>query len=387
MLCINERLNFTIILMAYLLLITPFTYFLGSIFDDTQFLYNYKDIICLLLLIPILLNLKCNITLILLVIYFICISLYALIISRTNIDILFYLLSVREFTLFPLTYTLIGYYLSIDNPKKFYKFIYAFLGICFVLTVLYIFIYPDDSFSRALRLRSFWDREHECAIIGGLLFIIFYINKINLFFKLPMLFTSASLIFLSGSRCVIFGVIFVVTLIELKNKNWLRFLFIVLSCAGIIALFPYTSRANRTLAYNLNFRIEQYTLAKESLIQSKLIGIGADKYGKVGNYIKEYKFNNKATTTMDSSIIKYTLNYGIFYIVPFICFLLLTLFMFVFSPVKETQIYSIIIFSIIIGLVTSKMGAYPLNLIFYTCIGFISGKIKIINSQGASYNV
>ncbi len=382
----NKTLNFIIILIIYLLLITPFTYFLGSIFD-AKLLYNYKDIICGALLIPTFFSLKFNANLILLGIYFICISLYAFILGKTNIDILFYLLSVREFTLFPLAYLITGYYLSIDNPQKFYKFLYIFIGICFSLTLFYIIICPHDSFSSALRLRSFWEREHECAIISGLLFIIIYINKLNLFFKLPMLFTSASLMFLSGSRSVIFGLIFVIALIELKNKNWLKCSLLLLSFMSILALFPYTSLANRTLAYNLNPRIQQYTLAKESLLQSKLMGIGSDKYGRVGSHIKEFKIKNKATTTMDSSIIKYSLNYGIFYIVPFISFLMLILFMFIVSPVKDTQTYSIIIFSIVIGLVTGKLGAYPLNLIFYTCIGFISSKIKIINSQGASYNV
>ncbi len=382
----NKLLNTIIILMIFLLLITPVTYFLATTFN-TKFLYNYKDIICVIFLIPAILSLKSNASLMLLSIYFICLGLYPLIITNTNPDILFYLLSVRELALFPLAYIIVGYYLSINSQKHFYRFIYTFLVICFVLTVFYILIQPQESFSTVLRLKSFWEREHECAIISGLLFIILYINRINLFFKLPMLFITMALALLSGSRCAIFGVFFVVALIELKNKNWLKASALILSFISILALFPYTSLAHRTLAYNINPRIEQYTLAKEGLVQSNLLGIGSDKYGRVGNYIKEYKLNNKSTTTMDSSIFKYSLNYGVFYIIPFICSFMLILFMFLLSSVKDSQVYSVIIFSIIIGLVTGKLGAYPLNLIFYSCVGFVCSKIKITNSQGASCNV
>ena len=88
---------------------------------------------------------------------------------------------------------------------------------------------------------------------------------------------------------------------------------------------------------------------------------------------------------MDSTLLKYLVNYG---------FLFLLLFLFWvakagFSIIKiknNSEIYflvSVFIFSSVIGLVTGKLGAYPLNLIFYMVLGSISyflGKRNSINA-------
>ena len=131
-------------------------------------------------------------------------------------------------------------------------------------------------------------------------------------------------------------------------------------------------------------RINQYNLGWQSILDSNFLGIGPDKYGVLSSVVKVYycKFG-MCTSTMDSTILKYTVNYGILYVLgvtfclagPFRLFLKQNI-----LPEEKTLI-SMILFGIIMGCITGKLGAFPLNMFFYLALGALSHDRKKIVDQ------
>jgi len=187
-------------LMMKLLYLTPMPYFLAALVDNKS-LYIIKDII--ILGIFILLFFRPYPKIIYAVIsVFMAINIYAL--SFSYNDILFYILSVREFLFYPLFGILLGYYLS--KCDRFEEYFFNFLMITFSLTVLYLVLFPYDSFGSTLRLKSFWDREHEPAIVAGVIFIWTMYSDKSKKFKAIVLPLSIVVMLLSASRSVLLGV-------------------------------------------------------------------------------------------------------------------------------------------------------------------------------------
>ena len=152
-------------LIMFLVYLFPLTYFIAKLVGD-QSLYAIKDILALGIFMVLILKPYPKIIYIFSSILII-INLYALAFSYN--DILFYILSVREFLFYPLFGILLGYYLAQNNKFEYYFF--RFILISFILTIIYLVLFPYDSFGSTLRLKSFWDREHEPAIIAGIVFI------------------------------------------------------------------------------------------------------------------------------------------------------------------------------------------------------------------------
>ena len=88
----------------------------------------------------------------------------------------------------------------------------------------------------------------------------------------------------------------------------------------------------------------------------------------MGNLRKIYSFNGLYTVTMDSSILKYTMNLGVVFIIIYFTIIAKT-----FKGAKKynRDIFSVIIFGLAVGVFTGKLGAYPLNLFFYLLVGYL----------------
>ena len=251
----------------------------------------------------------------------------------------------------------------------------------------YLFLSPS-SFSNAC-LQSYWDGPHELGIISALSLLYIFCVRNHFPFKwilwMPI---STSLFILSGNRSS-FAAIFICLLIHfLLTRNILAFsiisalLYLVLSSDT----FLLTGKA---LDY-LPKRIEQYTMAFQVFDSTYFLGIGPDKMGSVGGLVgRSFCFNNVCTSTMDSSILKYTINYGVL----FFPILLSWLFLLQHSYSKSFQpmhlkpfIFYLIVFALINGLVTGKLGAYPLNFYFYTSLGIVATSYsRSLKSSAHSY--
>ena len=357
----------------------PFFYALAQIINN-NILYGVKDIL-LLGVAAILVFYKVNIFIILNISFLFIINFYALALSSE--DLLMYFISLREFLFYPVIGILLGYFFT---KRKGSVVIFEIVVIYLLITYLFLIIFPNDSFGSTNRLRSLWDREHETGIIGGIAFLgAWFLLKKSLF-KYLLITLSIGMLIMSGSRSAFLGVAFSLFVVYIRNFS----IFKILILSGVFTLlatfFTYFTLAERAIDHNFMMRINQYSLAYEAIINSNFLGIGSDKYGVIsGLQRKELCINGICTSTMDSTLLKYLVNYG---------FLFLLLFLFWvakagFSIIKiknNSEIYflvSVFIFSSVIGLVTGKLGAYPLNLIFYMVLGSISyflGKRNSINA-------
>jgi len=139
--------------------------------------------------------------------------------------------------------------------------------------------------------------------------------------------------------------------------------------------FSFLTIADRAIDHNLVARLQQYQLAIDALNISNYLGIGTDKYGVVAGVMhKEYCLYGNCTTTMDSSLVKYFVNYGIVFLILLGSFLVFfTKYSFLKNiPFRERNtIISMFIFSLVMGAVTGKLGAFPLNIFFYMIIGIV----------------
>lgn len=368
----------------------PWIYIFAAIINNKS-IYALKDFLAYFIIIQIVLYIiKSNSRLekkYVLLLFFI--SLYVLINSLAKVeDFQFWFYGVREMIVTPLVYIVIGLFIGEVNTTEGYfeNIITKSLMISVVLTIIYMLMFPGASFSQTHRLFAFWNSEHEPAILSGLLIILLIYNKnVSKSIKAIMFLFCMVIIFLSASRSV-----FIATLIGLMVPFLRKISIKNLFCLGIIIIISiflfdyYTQLTHRDIFYNLIARTRQYHMAFEIFKNHPLTGIGIDKYGVVGNNVKVMVTSYGATTTMDSTIIKYLTNLGLFYYTLLLIFTLNIIkdILYIMKKCwnKYNYMLSILSFSLIIGCFTGKLGAFPLNLYFFVLIGYII-KLKGENEQ------
>ena len=225
------------------------------------------------------------------------------------------------------------------------------------------------------RLSSFWDREHEPSFVGAMLIIATISQtkrdgrKLHLKdIAIPVLLGGFCMI-MSKSRSAIvafLGTMIYVFTDKLKLKNVIAVILIGISCYA--ATEYYSVITNRALDHNIDARTSQWTMAYKLFDSNPLFGIGTDKYGGgLGSQGKRLTFQGAATTTMDSSLIKYLLNLGLIFVVLFFLLLMKT-----YKTIRKYDRYAyiFIIFGLLIGAVTGKLAAYPMNQYFFPLIGY-----------------
>jgi hypothetical protein len=349
------------------LIFVSLLFYVAAALVDNKFLYIVKDIVLVFVLFWALL--RCypiNVWKVIGVFAFI--NTYALVLSHSDIDLIFYILSLREFLFYPVVGILLGYHLSEYN--KFEKYFFRFILISLFLTVLYLIFFPYDSFGPTFRLTSFWDREHEPAIIAGVFLLWVSFSNYGRKYKILAMLVCISILLLSASRSVFLAIFIPIFLLQVKNMSIYKILLSMFFVAVFLSLYPYITLSGRGVDHNIDLRVAQYVLALTSLYDHNFLGLGSDQYGVVGSLSKEYCIHGQCTTTMDSTLLKYTVNYGVFFIIPFIVFLYkIFLYFFKIERNIEKKVFSILVFSLVIGATTGKLGAFPLNFIFYMIFG------------------
>jgi len=350
-----------------LLCVVPFFYAAAQIFNNT-ILYGVKDLL-LLGMISVLIFYRVNIFVILNVIFIIILNLYALALSSE--DLLMYVFSLREFLFYPTVGIILGYFFT---KRKGSIAIFEIVVIYLLITYLYLLVFPDDSFGSTNRLKSLWDREHEPAIIGGVAFLGGWFLLKHSLLKYSLITLSIGLLLMSGSRSAFLGASLGLLVIYARNFSIFKILILAGISILLITFFSYLTLAERSIDYNITARLDQYKLAYDAIISSSFLGIGTDKYGVISGFAnKQFCLNGLCTTTMDSTLLKYFVNYGLLFVLVF----LFWIYQAGISLIKikdDPEIYflvSVFVFSIVIGLVTGKLGAYPMNLIFYMDLGAI----------------
>ena len=353
---------------------TPVVYAISKVIGN-QSLYAIKDIWMMLLCVQIFIsvrkvsiNLK---SLLLISVYFI----YIIASSLLHIeDGYFWLISIREMVVTPLMLIILGAYLDFNNIN-FLTYSRKVLFFICALTVLFSFAFKSISYGATNRLNSLWDREHEPAIIGALLITATVAeirrDKKKHFVKdlLVSCLLGGFCIIMSRSRSGILALFFSLIYIyadKLKGKNIVAL--VVLGIGGYFAVEYYSVITHRALNYNIGARLSQYSLARELIISYPLFGIGVDKYGVLGSVTKEFSYNGLSTITMDSDLIKYIVNLGLVYAI-----LLITLLRKTYKYVSrfDRNAYIFVVFGLVMGAVTGKMGSYPMNQFFYPIFGYI----------------
>lgn len=279
--------------------------------------------------------------------------------------------------MYPLLGIFLGYFFFKKNGAiSLFKISVVYL----IMTYVYFLTFPDESFGSTNRLHSLWDREHEPAIIGGVVFLgaFFLLRKAH--FRNLVLLLSLGLILFSGSRSGLIGIAIAIFLIYLKEFSIKNIFLLALFVFLVINFFSFLTVSDRAIDHNLSARLNQYVLAYDAIVNSSFLGIGSDKYGVVSGIVhKEYCLGGHCTTTMDSSLIKYLVNYGIFFAALLFAFLAICGFLFFKYSRSPTVNYilSIVIFSLVIGLFTGKLGAFPMNLFFYMAVGSVFYILKL----------
>lgn len=346
-----------------LFFLTPFLYFVKGAFQ-IPFVNNIKDLLILVLgffsFFRLALSHK-KFDKSLMFLFFI----FSLVILMTLLkmeDFLFYLISIRELIVYPFLYISIGLLLY-EQKIDFNKLMFYSCFLCVLLMYFFFILYPGLSFGLTGRFKAFFDREHLPSIFSALcvLYSLYYID--NKWFKVVVVILSLIIMALTGSRSVLLSLVFVYLIyyIKFSLKNIFSLMFL-----SFIFILIMQNLFTRDIYYNLEGRTHQYDLARLSIEENFFTGIGIDKYGVLGNIIKEYNYRGYSTVTMDSSFIKYFVNLG----VPMALLYLLIFFISIFKKrfkdkEKNVLIMRVLIFAFLMGTVTGKFGAYPLNLIFF----------------------
>jgi len=350
-----------ILFFKFLVILTPLLYFFKEAYS-IPFLNNIKDLIIIFLgLLTIMINLKNN----LFNKYFIrLVRIYVLIflVSLINFeDTFFYLVSLRELIVYPIFYMSIGQYFK--DKLDFNKYIYY--GAIFSVFLMYFFLilFPDLSFGLTFRFKGFFDREHLPAIFSSIAIIYSLYYQKNNILKIIVIVASLILIALTGTRSVLLALIlvYVIFVIKLNVKN-----LISIYLLGIVGYLVMQFFFTRDILYNLEDRESQYDLAEQSIAENFFVGIGIDKYGVLGDRVKEYSYNGYSTVTMDSSFIKYAVNIGIPLTITYLIYLLYLIYIRKSSVrEKEIMVKRVLLLTFLMGTVTGKFGAYPLNMLFF----------------------
>ena len=341
---------------------------------NTSTLYAIKDVLFLVIFLFLLRHTFSN-RLFLMAAGFIVLCLYSSFRSFENPGL--YLLSLREFLFYPLFGMLLGYrctQLRIDDAV--FRVSIVFL----LFTISYLVVFPNDSFGSTSRLKSFWDREHEPAIVAGIttLGAVFFLRWRS-FIKVPLILISILVILLSGSRSILLGVGASLLVVALWQGSFKFILVLFIVALVIFFNFEQLTLSGRSLDHNLLARTEQYQLALDSIVNTDFLGIGADKYGAVSGLAHvEYCVGNRCTSTMDSSLIKYVVNYGFIFVLFFVIWCLQILCLMLRNESNASKFaVSVFVFSLTVGAVTGKLGAFPLNLLFYMNMGVVLGMLRV----------
>lgn len=317
---------------------------------------------------------------------YLLIGITSIIIAMINYDdYIFFFVYYREFLVYPLAFIYLGS-LYHKNCRNLILDAYYSLGFCVILLMVYSLILPQDSYGVTGRLTSFFAGEHAPAVVS-LLYILIYLStrrSSNLFSVDAPTVTAAIavyMIFLTDSRFSIVSlmVLFFLQILIRKGKDRVILLFTMMLVVIFGYLFiDFSSISVRGYDYNFSARFEQYALARSLIEEHWFLGIGVDKYGKIGSLEKMYSLNGYSTITMDSTIIKYTVNTGIPLIIIWLFFLLSPIF---FRSRKKrylvTSIYHyLIIIALVTGLVTGKLGSFPLNMYVFLFLGFSYQEIQ-----------
>lgn len=346
--------------------IVPFFYILAKVFN-TSVLFGVKDVF-FVFLIPLLLFVGVRTYVMLSILFFFILNLYALFISLD--DVLLYFLSLREVFFYPVFGILLGAYFAKQGREV--NIFYVSL-VYMAFTYFYLFFNPVGSFGSTLRLKSMWDSEHEPAIIGGISFLgsLFIIKERKK--KVFLLVFSIGLLLFSASRSALVAIFLSVFLIYFRKASFVKIIFLLsIFFIGFIS-FSMITYSGRSVDHNLSARFEQYDLAIDAILETNFLGLGTDKYGVVSGVVsKNYCLNGNCTTTMDSSLIKYFVNYGFLYFFIFIFIFINTCFIY-FKRLNDVSVFliSVVSFGIVVGFFTGKLGAFPLNLFFYSSLGAI----------------
>jgi hypothetical protein len=358
--------------------IIPVFYAIGRIYGESL-LYGVKDLIFPAMFI-FLIVMRFNYYLWISVLLLAVINIYAL--ALVTQSYVLYLLSIREFFFYPVFGMLLGYFLF-KKEGVFPIFRISFFYLLF--TYLFLLFFPEASFGSTNRLHALWDGEHEPGIIGAIVFLgaLTLLKKTHL--RNLILLLSVGLILMSGSRSIFMGLAFGLFVIYLREFSAKKIIFLILLSFIVINIFDSLTISGRALDHNLHKRMDQYVLAYDMISNSNYLGIGPDKYGAVSGVARErYCLNERCTTTMDSSLIKYLVNYGVFFAIVLLGLLIFCVILFFKnrgSPMV-TYFLSIISFCLVVGSVTGKLGAFPMNLFFYMAVG--SGFYLLIPKRGVN---
>lgn len=362
-----------IVISKLLILGTPIFYFLSKLMDVSSIRFSKDFLIIVLGLFSVLINIKRNLfNRIFFKILFV--FLIMVFVSLINFeDPLFYAISIRELVIYPVFYMSIGLTLS-KSGISVNMLIYKSLIICFYLMVFFGFFFYSKSLGEHTgRFRAFFDGGHLPAIFSSLiiLYVIFY--QKNKSYKLVLIIVSFLMLLMTGTRSALLFLIIVYSLYAFKFSVKSIFSLIIL---GLVFLTLMAKYFERDVFYNLEARIFQYNLAWQLIQDNFVFGIGIDKYGVLGSFKKKFVYGNFSTVTMDSSFFKYVVNLG----VPLTISYLLVLFSLIKKVSKKEKVNILIkrvmLFSLLMGTVTGKFGAYPLNMIFFMNIPIMINKIK-----------
>lgn len=364
-------------LIAVLFLLYPFNYLTGHLAGNSL-LYIVKDMyIIALVAVLLIVLLPSQLVFDRVHIYFLGLLIFATVIATAHFENpIFLVFGLREMVILPPSFVLLGYVTVYRyGIEGYYKLLLYSLLVAVALTCAFTLVFPAESFGGTDRLRSFWDSVHEPGIIAGLLLI--YILAMR-----PLRTPSTNggvavvaclVVILSGSRSVYAAIFGAVALLALYyNPKRVAQLLLVFAAIVVAFLTYYDTISTRPLLYNLHLRFQQWSLAAQLFSENPLFGIGVDKYGAVGPFRRVYEQGGITTTTMDSSLIKYTVNLGLFYILAFLSLVgysLVRVNNLRIDTSHKQLLTSVIVYSLIIGAVTGKLGAFPLNMYFYSAFG------------------
>lgn len=352
---------------------TPVIYAVAAIIGSSS-LYAIKDLLMYLIVIQIVLhdirkNQEFPKSRMLLIVTY---TIYVIISSTFRMeDAGFWLVGFREICVTPLSLMIIGGFLN-NCEENLLNLLKGSLLFSCVLTTAFALLFRAQSFGSTNRLSSFWDSEHEPGIIGGLFIticIVDYLERKKMRKRdIVCMLLSGFLMILSKSRSVFIAISLSLAYLLMKKPTVKK----AMSLAVLIVVFvlfwkSYDTLMNRSIDYNLTPRIEQYSMAFHLVSENLLFGIGIDKYGVMGNLVKVFRYDNYSTTTMDSSLLKYMLNLGLIFCIVYFIIIHTS-----YEEIKKTNsyIFAIVIFGLCMGLVTGKLGSYPLNQYFYIIVGY-----------------
>lgn len=367
-----------------LMLMYPMVYLVANLLNNTM-IYGIKDIFIYLISFQLLLiffynGLKIKTYFLIIFISFVYVMLNSI---YHYSDLIFWLFGIREMVVNPFLFIIIGFYIAAFNGEKILSFYSLSLISATIFTILYPLVNYSQSFGMTGRLMSFWDSEHEPAIIGSLMIIWLLCNKNWKLHYLLLFISSFIVIILSGSRSILIALfISVIFIIFLNMKGIKKYLLLVGVFGSIFLIYHfYDLLFTRPIDYHVSARTSQWMLAFSNIKHFPLFGIGIDKYGAVGGVEKVFYLDGYSTVTMDSSLIKYTVNLGLLFILLWFVIILSA-----FYRLKKLKGYfsssttgifpfikAVILFAVIIGAFTGKLGAFPLNMYFYSIIGTCFG--------------